>query len=104
MAALAAHLTETKEACHAIQSLGSPGYGPGGGPGAGRDGCRLQQQQFQQFGRDRLRPRPPPTRAPPTRPPPSTPAASSPASSGAVAQITANWEKFFDSNTPLAQR
>jgi hypothetical protein len=36
---------------------------------------------------------------------PSSPAASSsPASSAAVAQITTNWEKFFNSSTPLAQR
>jgi hypothetical protein len=43
----------------------------------------------------------------------STPAASSPAapgspgtgsSSAAVAQITANWEKFFDASTPTAQK
>jgi hypothetical protein len=32
----------------------------------------------------------------------STPASSS--SSTAVAQITANWEKFFDSSTPVAQK
>ncbi len=32
----------------------------------------------------------------------SAPAATS--SSGAVAEITANWEKFFDSSTPVAQK
>jgi hypothetical protein len=37
----------------------------------------------------------------------SAPASSAPASSGnsaAAAQITANWEKFFNSSTPLSQR
>jgi hypothetical protein len=37
----------------------------------------------------------------------SAPASSAPASSGnsaAVAQITANWEKFFNASTPLSQR
>ncbi len=36
----------------------------------------------------------------------SAPASSAPASSGssAAAQITANWEKFFNASTPLAQR
>src|ERR1051326_2752905 len=43
-------------------------------------------------------------------PPVSAPASSAPASSSgsgsssAVAQITANWEKFFNSSTPLSQR
>jgi purine-cytosine permease-like protein len=44
-------------------------------------------------------------------PPSSAPASSAPASSAsaassssAVAQITANWEKFFSSSTPTAQR
>ena len=34
----------------------------------------------------------------------SSGAGSSPASSGAVAEITANWEKFFNSSTPTAER
>ena len=34
----------------------------------------------------------------------SAPASSAPASGNATAQITANWEKFFNSSTPLSQR
>src|SRR3984885_9655815 len=34
----------------------------------------------------------------------SAPASSAPASGNAAAQITANWEKFFNSSTPLSQR
>ncbi len=34
----------------------------------------------------------------------SSAAPSSPSSSAAVAEITANWEKFFNSSTPLAER
>ena len=35
---------------------------------------------------------------------PATPVPSTSSSSGAVAEITANWEKFFNSSTPTAQR
>ena len=34
----------------------------------------------------------------------SAPASSAPASGNATAQITTNWEKFFNSSTPLSQR
>jgi hypothetical protein len=50
----------------------------------------------------------PPSSAPASSAPASSaPASSAPASSGnsaAAAQITANWEKFFNSSTPLSQR
>ncbi len=35
---------------------------------------------------------------------PATPVPATSSSSDAVAEITANWEKFFDSSTPTAQR
>jgi purine-cytosine permease-like protein len=35
---------------------------------------------------------------------PATPVPATSSSSGAVAQITANWEKFFNSSTPTSQR
>lgn len=35
---------------------------------------------------------------------PATPVPATSSSSGAVAEITANWEKFFNSSTPTAQR
>jgi purine-cytosine permease-like protein len=35
---------------------------------------------------------------------PATPVPSTSSSSGAVAEITANWEKFFNSSTPTSQR
>jgi purine-cytosine permease-like protein len=35
---------------------------------------------------------------------PATPVPSTGSSSGAVAEITANWEKFFNSSTPTSQR
>jgi purine-cytosine permease-like protein len=44
----------------------------------------------------------PATSAPATSAPATSPAATS--SSAAVAQITANWEKFFSSSTPSSQR
>ena len=102
----AVHPTETKEACHAIQALGSPDYpGADAGPGPGPDGCRLQQQ----FQHVRCRPRHPQRALRPPRPPrprrsaaPSSPGTGS--SSAAVAQITANWEKFFNSSTPAAEK
>jgi hypothetical protein len=42
------------------------------------------------------------TNSTPVGSPSAVPASSS--SSGAVAQITANWEKFFNASTPLSQR
>ena len=102
MAALAVHPTETKEACHAIQSPGSPDYGHGAGPGARSDRCRLQQQlkhvrgQLECSGLRIVRFVARGHRSPP--------GSSGTGNSAAVAEITANWEKFFSSSTPVSQK
>ena len=101
----AVHPTETKEACHAIQTLGSPDYpGADAGRGPGPDGCRLQQQfqhvrfvlviVIERSGRFVVRTQFVRREQPEHRR----------SSSAAVAQITANWEKFFSSSTPVAEK
>ena len=102
----AVHPTETKEACHAIQTLGSPDY-PGTGPGPGtRPGVGRLQQQFE-FARDHLLvERSGRLLATASSPAASSAAPSSPAAAGgnAKAQITANWEAFFDGQTSAAKK
>ena len=82
---------------NAIPTRGSPDHpGSGARPGARGNGCRLQFQFFVDLVSSVLRlPRPRP---------PSSAACGPPTGHAAAAQITANWEKFFDASTPTSQR
>ena len=87
-----------------FRSPGSPDRGPGTRPRARRDDGRLQQLEL---ARDRL-----PVECPAVAAAASSPAASSAvasssgqaASGNATAQITANWETFFNGQTPAAKK
>ncbi len=107
MAACTATSTEINGACHAIPIPGPPGHPCSDAwPGAHRRGCCLQQlRRFSDHGPAvadvDLRPgRFGESRRP--RPATAAPATSAPAN--AAAEITANWEKFFDSSTSVAEK